>query len=229
MSENISIKNLAADDRPREKLVQHGRATLSNAEILALLIGSGSREKSAVQLCQEILNSVDNDINILAKKSIKDLMKFKGIGEAKAITIAGALELGRRRQSEDVIPNPKISSSKQAYLQLKYLFEDLQHEEFHILLLNRANTILKSVLISKGGLSGTVADGKLIFKHALEQSASGIILCHNHPSGNVKPSVADIDLTKKLKSFGNMINLPVMDHLIITDNNYFSFADENML
>jgi len=229
MSEYISIKNLAADDRPREKLVQHGRATLSNAEILAILIGSGTREKSAVQLCQEILNTVNNDINALAKKSIKDLMKFKGIGEAKAISIAGALELGRRRQSEDVILNPKISSSKQAYLKLKYLFEDLQHEEFHILLLNRANTVIKSVLISKGGLSGTIADGKLIFKHALEQSASAIILCHNHPSGNLKPSVADINLTKKLKSFGEMIDLPIIDHLIITDNNYFSFADENML
>ena len=229
MPEYISIKNLAIDDRPREKLMQHGRATLSNAEILAILIGSGTREKSAVQLCQEILNANNNDINMLAKKSIKDLMKFKGIGEAKAITIAGALELGRRRQSEDIIENPKISSSKQAYTQLKYLFEDLQHEEFHILLLNRANTVIKSVLISKGGLSGTVADGKLIFKHALEQSASGIILCHNHPSGNLKPSQADINLTKQLKSFGAMIDLPIIDHLIITDKNYFSFADESML
>lgn len=229
MSDYISIKNLAVDDRPREKLVQHGRATLSNAEILAILIGSGTRDKSAVQLCQEILNTTNNDINLLAKRSIKDLMKFKGIGEAKAISIAAALELGRRRQSEKGFEKLKINSSKQAYEQLKYLFEDLHHEEFHILLLSRANTIIKSVLISKGGFNGTVADGKLIFKHALEHSASSIILSHNHPSGNLKPSQADIDLTKKLKSFGNMIDLPIMDHLIITDNNYFSFADESML
>lgn len=229
MSEYISIKNLALDDRPREKLVQHGRATLSNAEILAILIGSGTREKSAVQLCQEILNKSDNDINILAKKSVGELMKFKGIGEAKAISIAAALELGRRRQSEETVVRPIINSSKHAYNAVKYIFEDLEHEEFHIILLNRANKIITTVLISKGGISGTVADGKLIFKKALETTASGLILCHNHPSGNLKPSKADIDLTHNLKQFGKMIDMPILDHIIITDSNYFSFADENML
>lgn len=229
MSDYISIKNLSISDRPREKLLQHGRATLSNAEIIAIIIGSGTREKSAIQLCQEILNTTNNDINILAKKSIAELMKFKGIGEAKAISIAAALELGRRRQSNDVNINPQIRSSKDAYLHIKYIFEDLEHEEFHILLLNRANKITNNILISKGGISGTVADGKLIFKKALENTASAIILCHNHPSGTLTPSKSDIDLTNKLVSFGKMIDLPILDHLIITDTNYFSFGDENML
>ena len=158
-----------------------------------------------------------------------ELMKFKGIGEAKAISISAALELGRRRQSEESTPLPVIGSSKNAYDTVKYLFEDLEHEEFHVLLLNRANKVIATVLISKGGLSGTVADGKLIFKKALETTASAIILCHNHPSGNLTPSKSDIDLTSKLIGFGKMIDMPILDHLIITDSNYFSFADENML
>jgi DNA repair protein RadC len=229
MSNYISIKNLAIADRPREKLLQHGRATLSDAEILAILIGSGTRDKSAVQLCQEILNTTENNINLLAKKSIGELMKFKGIGEAKAISIAAALELGRRRKSTSQTESTLLTSSKDAYHYVKYLFEDLEHEEFHILLLNRANKIIKNVLISKGGISGTVADGKLIFKKALEATASAVILCHNHPSGNLKPSKSDIDLTNKLLNFGKMIDMPILDHIIITDSNYFSFADENML
>jgi len=229
MSEYLSIKNLAIDDRPREKLVQHGRATLSNAEILAILIGSGTRDKSAIQLCQDILASAENDLNVLAKKNIADLMKFKGIGEAKAISIIAALELGRRRKPELSNSKPMISSSAQAYQYIKHYFEDLNHEEFHIILLNRANKILRSVQISKGGISGTIADGKLIFKNALENSASSLILVHNHPSGTLKPSQQDIDLTSKLFKFGKLIDLPVFDHLIITDTNYFSFADNSML
>lgn len=229
MDKHISIKNLSADDRPREKLMQHGYAALSNSEIIGILIGSGTRDKSAVQVCQDILNHVDGDLNKLAKLSVKDLQKFKGIGEAKAISIVAALELGRRRKNTEIAAKTSIKSSADAYNYLNHVFTDLHHEEFHILLLSRANAIKSSALISKGGLSGTVADGKLIFKKALEESASAIILCHNHPSGNLKPSQSDIQLTKKLKEFGNMIDLPVLDHLIFTDNDYFSFADEGLL
>ncbi|MDX1350483.1 MAG: DNA repair protein RadC [Putridiphycobacter sp.] len=229
MDKHISIKNLAADDRPREKLMQHGYTALSNSEILGILIGSGTKDKSAVQVCQDILNHVDGDLNKLAKLTVKDLQKFKGIGEAKAISIVAALELGRRRKSETIKAKPTVKSSKDAFQFLSHRFTDLNHEEFHIILLSRSNTIKNAALISKGGLSGTVADGKLIFKKALEESASAIILCHNHPSGNLKPSQADIQLTKKLKDFGAMIDLPVLDHIIFTDNNYFSFADEGLL
>ncbi len=225
----ISIKNLSEDDRPREKLLQNGRTSLSNAEILAILIGSGSREKTAIQLCQEILLDANNDINILAKKSVKDLMKYKGIGEAKAISIVAALELGRRRKNEKSSPNPKIDSSKSAYLYIKHLFEDLQHEEFYILVLSRSNEVKSHHLISKGGFDATIADGKLIFKIALENAASSLILCHNHPSGNLSPSKSDIELTNNLKKFGAFINLPILDHLIITDNDYYSFADHSMI
>jgi len=229
MTRHISIKNLSTDDRPREKLVSNGRSTLSNSEILAILIGSGARDKSAVELCREILDSVNNDLDVLARLSIRDLTKFRGIGEAKAVTIAAALELGRRRGVLIKSKKPIIKSSADAYQFLKFKFSDLEHEEFHILILSRSNQIKSSILISKGGLSGTVADGKLIFKKSLELSAAGIILCHNHPSGNRKPSQADIKLTKKLKEFGLMIDLPVLDHLIFTDNDYFSFADEGLL
>ena len=229
MSEYLSIKKLSKDDRPREKLLDKGRLSLSNAEIIAILIGSGTREKSAVQLCQEILKSVDNDLNRLAKLSIHDLMKFKGIGEAKAIAISAALELGRRRKTEEKKEVVSIRSSKDVYNQVRYLFEDLEHEEFHVLLLSRSNKIKSIELISKGGLSGTVADGKLIFKRALEQTASAIILCHNHPSGNLNPSEADKRLTKNLTDFGKYIDLPVLDHLIITDTAFFSFADEGLM
>ncbi len=229
MAKHISIKNLDIADRPREKLMQHGYSVLSNSEILGILIGSGTKDKSAVKLCQEILKSVGNDLNKLAKLSIKDLQKFNGIGEAKAIAIVAALELGRRRKSFDTKDNIIVKSSANAYTYINHIFKDLNHEEFHILLLSRSNKIKNSVLISKGGLSGTVADGKLIFKKALEESASAIILCHNHPSGNLKPSQADLKLTKKLKEFGTLIDLPILDHLIFTDNNYFSFADEGLI
>ena len=228
MSEFISIKQLAKDDRPREKLLTKGRAALSNAEILAILIGTGTREKSAIKVCQEILQSVDNDLSKLARLSVHDLTKFSGIGDAKAITIAAALELGRRRKSSGK-DDSAIKSSKDVYKSARHLFEDLDHEEFHVVLLSRSNKIKSIELISKGGFSGTVADGKLIFKSALQQSASAIILCHNHPSGNLQPSTSDVQLTKKLKEFGKFIELPVLDHLIFTDRSYFSFADEGML
>lgn len=229
MANYISIKNLAEDDRPREKLIQHGRTALSNAEILAILIGSGSRDKSAIQLCQEILLASNNDINQLAKKSISELTKFKGIGEAKAISIIAALELGRRRKKESSVVLPVINSSSIAYEFVKHIFEDLNHEEFHVIILNRANRILKSVLISKGGISQTTVDGKIIFKNALENNASALILCHNHPSGTLKPSQSDIDLTTKLVRFSKLIDITILDHLILTDTDYFSFADNNMI
>ncbi|MBN4072744.1 DNA repair protein RadC [Crocinitomix catalasitica] len=224
----ISIKQLAKDDRPREKLLENGRSALSNAEILAIIIGSGTRQKSAVVLCQEILQSVDNDLSKLARLTVHDLMKFKGVGEAKAVSITAALELGRRKRST-TRSETRIESSSDIYEQIKHRFEDLEHEEFYVVLLSRANKVKAIELISKGGLSGTVADGKLIFKAALEQAASGIILCHNHPSGNLKPSNADIQLTGRMKEFGAFIELPVLDHLIITDEGYFSFADEGMM
>ena len=229
MHKYISIKNLNAADRPREKLINHGYSVLSNSEILGILIGSGTKDKSAVQLCQEILGSVNNDLNKLAKLSIKDLQKFHGIGEAKAVTLVAALELGRRRKPNISKAKTVIKSSANAFTYMNHIFQDLGHEEFHILLLNRSNTIKSSALISKGGLNGTVADGKLIFKKALEESASAVILCHNHPSGNLKPSRADVELTKKLSGFGRMIDLPILDHIIFTDNDYFSFADEGLL
>lgn len=225
----LSIKNLSKDDRPREKLIAHGRSSLSNAEIIGILIGSGSTEKSAVQLSREVLLSVDNDLDRLARLTIHDLMKFKGIGMAKAVTIAAALELGRRKQNANRSDSIQIKSSSDIYNHLRERFLDLNHEEFYIVILNRANKVKSIELISKGGVSGTVVDGKIVFKKALEQIASAIILCHNHPSGNLKPSQSDIDLTKRMKSFGAMIDLPVLDHLIITDLGYYSFADEGLL
>lgn len=225
----LSLKNLSKDDQPREKLVEHGRASLSNAEILGILIGSGTTEKSAVQVCREILFSVENDLDRLARLTIHDLMKFRGIGQAKAVTIVAALELGRRKQNQIPSESQIIRCSKDIYLNVKDRFQDLLHEEFYIVLLDRANKVKSIELISKGGISGTVVDGKIVFKKALEQSASSIILCHNHPSGNLQPSRADLDLTKKIKAFGAFIDMPVLDHLIVTDTGYYSFADEGTL
>lgn len=229
MTTKLSIKNLAPDDRPREKMLGKGKDALSNAEILAIIIGSGSLEKSAVQLCQEILAYVDNDLNKLAKMSVSDLMQFKGIGEAKAISISASLELGRRRVPEDFDAAASIKGSKDVYEAIQTLFQDKEHEEFYAVLLSRANKIKSIELISKGGVSGTLADGKIIFKKALAMTASGIILCHNHPSGNLQPSQADIDLTKRLTEFGKFIDLQVLDHLIVTNESYLSFADEGLM
>jgi DNA repair protein RadC len=229
MSKYISIKNLSPDDQPREKLLEKGKSALSDAEIIAILIGSGSRSKSAVQLCQEILADVKGDLNALARLSVQDLMRYKGIGEAKAISIAAALELGRRRVPESFNKSEAIKSANDVFKLMKPYFADKEHEEFYALFLNRANKVKAVEPISIGGFSGTVADGKVIFKRALEKSASSMILCHNHPSGNLKPSKADINLTNNLKSFGKMIDMPVLDHLIFTDESYYSFADEGML
>ncbi|UKN01814.1 DNA repair protein RadC [Paracrocinitomix mangrovi] len=229
MSNYLSIKKLAADDRPREKLRDKGATSLSNAEIIAILIGSGNADESAVQLSQRLLSDVGNDLNKLARLSVKDLMKYKGIGEAKAITIAAALEMGRRRKPEQFDAEKSIKGAKDVYETVKHLFQDKEHEEFYAVLLSRANKIKSIEMISMGGVSGTVADGKIIYKKALENTASGIILCHNHPSGNLNPSQSDITLTKKLIEFGKFIDIMVLDHLIVTDAGYYSFADEGLM
>ncbi|MBI3133251.1 MAG: DNA repair protein RadC [Bacteroidetes bacterium] len=224
-----TIKKLARDDRPREKMLEKGAIALSDAEILAILIGSGTRDKSAVDLCREILKSVGNDLSRLARLTIHDLMKFKGVGEAKAVSIAAALELSRRKKTEAESVSSFVKSSKDAFNAILPLYEDLNHEEFHVIGLSRSNKIIGIDLVSKGGFNSTIADGKVIFKKALEKGASGIILAHNHPSGNLRPSDSDIDLTKKMKSFGCFIELPVLDHIIVADRNYFSFADNGMI
>ncbi|MEZ4935982.1 MAG: DNA repair protein RadC [Crocinitomicaceae bacterium] len=223
----FTIKSLAEDDRPREKMSLKGKQSLSDAELLAILINTGTKENSAIELAKKILNSYENDLNLLARASIKELTKCKGIGPAKAITIAAALELGRRK-SAFTSQKVKITSSKSLYDSFKHLFEDKVHEEFYIILLNRSNTVIKPVLISKGGLSSTIVDGKIIFKDVLENNASAFIMCHNHPSGNVQPSQSDIDLTKKINSFAKLIDLQVLDHIIFTDKEYFSFVDEGV-
>lgn len=231
MEENtsFSIKNWNEDDRPREKLLLKGRAALSDAELIAILIGSGSRNESAVSLSQRILASVSNNLNELGRLSIPELMEFKGIGEAKAICIAAAMELGRRRRAEEALERKKITSSSSVFEFVQPIIGELPHEEFWILYLNNSNKIIKSAQLSKGGITGTVVDVRLAFKEALQLGAVGIILAHNHPSGTLKPSQADIKLTKKLKTAGESLDIKVLDHLIITEKAYFSFADENML
>jgi DNA repair protein RadC len=227
--QNLGIKSWAEEDRPREKLMLKGRGALSDAELLGILIGSGIQKMTAVDLAKNILQSVANDLNELAKLGVKDLSKFKGIGEARAINIVSALELGRRRKETEVKVRPKITSSADAYQVIKPYLWDLPHEEFWIILLNRGNQVLRCQQISAGGVAGTVADPKIIFKAAIEHLASGMILCHNHPSGNLTPSQADKDLTRKMREAGKMLDLPVLDHLIFADKGYFSFADEGII
>jgi len=223
------ILSWAEEDRPREKLMLKGRAALSDAELIAILIGSGTRELSAVDLSKLILQSVGNNLNELAKLSINDLMKFKGVGDAKAISIAAALELGRRRKESDVLKKAKVTSSSDAYHAIRPYLMDLSHEQFWVLLLNRANEVIRPFQVSIGGVAGTVADPKIIFKSAIEYLASAIILVHNHPSGNLTPSQADKDLTKKVKEAGRLLDIPILDHLIFGDNGYYSFADQGIL
>ena len=223
------ILSWAEEDRPREKLLLKGKAALSDAELIGILLGSGTVSLSAVDLAKQILGSVDNNLTNLAKLSIKDLEKFKGIGEAKAITIVAALELGRRRKASELPQRQTITSSHDVFTLMQPHLLDLPHEEFWVVLLNRANVVMKKVQISVGGVAGTVADPKLIFKTALENLASSMILVHNHPSGNLKPSQADKDLTHKLKEAGRYLEIPILDHLIITETSYYSFADEGIL
>ncbi|MCG2418465.1 DNA repair protein RadC [Aequorivita sp. F47161] len=231
MEENnsFSIKNWNEDDRPREKMLLKGRIALSDAELIAILIGSGNRQESAVSLSQRILASVSNNLSELGRRSISELMEFKGIGEAKAICIAAAMELGRRRRTGEALERKKITSSNSVFEYVQPIIGELPHEEFWILYLNNSNKIIKSAQLSKGGITGTVVDVRLAFKEAIQLGAVGIILAHNHPSGTLKPSQADIHLTKKLKTAGDSLDIKVLDHLIITEKAYFSFADENML
>ena len=223
------IKSWAEEDRPREKLMTKGRSVLTEAELLGIIIGSGSRNESAVELSKRILLSTGNNLNELCKLTVQELMKFKGIGEAKAINIVAALELGRRRKDTETTKRDKIITSKDAFEIMKSLMIDLPHEEFWLLMLNRSNSVIKKELISRGGISGTVVDSRIIFKTAIYNLASSIIVCHNHPSGNTKPSDADIKITKNIKEAGKIMEIPLQDHLIITENGYFSFADEGIM
>lgn len=225
----LGILSWAEEDRPREKLLLKGKSSLSEAELLGILIGSGTRSLSAVDVCKLILQETGNDLNQLAKLTVKDLQKFKGIGEAKAISIVAALELGRRRKETPPVKRPKITSSQDAYDAIKPELWDQPHEEFWLLMLNRANQVIRKERSSAGGVAGTVTDPKIIFKAALQHLASSLILVHNHPSGNLKPSEADLKLTKKLKEAGTLLDIPVLDHLIFTDHGYYSFADEGIL
>jgi DNA repair protein RadC len=224
-----SIKLWAEDDRPREKLLLKGKSVLSDAELIAILLRSGDQRNSAVDLAKAILNSVSNNLIELSKCTVKELLSFRGIGEAKALSIIAALELGRRRRGAAIIKKEKIGSSHDVFEIFHSILEDCKYENFWILLLNRANKIINKVQISDGGMSGTIADPKRIFKISLEQNASSIILCHNHPSGNIKPSDADIKLTKKIRNAGDFLDIHVLDHIIIGEEKYFSFADESLI
>ena len=225
----FSIKNWSESDRPREKLLLKGKDNLSDAELLAILIGSGSRNESAVSLCKRILKDNANKINALAKLDVKQLMDYKGIGEAKAISIVAALELGRRRRGEEAVERPKINSSTSVFEVMQPILGDLPHEEFWVILLNNSNKIIHKFALSKGGITGTLVDLRLLFKNALAFGCVNLILVHNHPSGGLKPSEADIKITKRIKNGASTLDLKLLDHLIVTDKSYFSFADEGIL
>jgi DNA repair protein RadC len=226
---STSIKNWAVDDRPREKLLKKGAVVLSDSELLAILINNGNKEKSAVELAKEILKLGDNNLNELGKLSIKELQKIKGIGEAKAIIIAASLELGRRRHASLALEKTVIKTSSDIAQYLRATIKDFNYEVFAVLFLNKANKINHFEIISRGGLTGTVADPRIILKIALEQEATSIVLCHNHPSGNLKPSKADEELTQKIKNAARFLDILVMDHLIVSEEGFYSFADGGLL
>ena len=225
----LNIKSWAEEDRPREKLITRGRSALTDAELLGILIGTGIKNMTAIDLAKLILQSVNNDLNNLALLSVKDLSKFKGIGEAKAINIVAALELGRRRKDSEKSALIYLNASKSIYEFMKPYLLDLQHEEFWVLILSQGATLLKAEKISSGGVSGTIADPRIIFKLAIENLGSSIILVHNHPSGNLQPSQADLTLTKKIQEAGKFLDVYVREHLIFSNNGYFSFADKGIL
>ena len=230
MAENsfFPITNWSEDDKPREKLMLKGKSVLSDAELIAILIGSGSRNESAVDLSKRILASVDNNLNALGKVSLSQLIQFKGIGEAKAISIIAALELGRRRRGEDAVELKKVTSSKIIFEIMQPIIGELPHEEFWIIYLNNSNKVISKAQLSKGGITGTLVDVRIVFKTALEMGATGLILCHNHQSGTLIPSDADKQITKKLKLAGDSLEIKVLDHLIVTETSYFSFVDEGI-
>jgi DNA repair protein RadC len=227
----LSIKKWAEEDRPREKLLLKGSRHLTDAELLAILIRTGFKNHPVVDVAQQLLDNVGNDINKLGELSIPQIIKsVKGVGKDKAVTIAAALELGRRRKESSGNKSlKKITSSKDAYNYIYPSLADQQQEFFYIILLNRANVILSNHKISEGGMTGTVVDPKIIFKKVLEEGAISIVLVHNHPSGNLQPSQADIDLTKKIQEASKLLDISLLDHLIFTNNTYFSFADEGLL
>jgi len=225
----LSIKDWALEDRPREKLMYKGVKSLSSAELLAIIIGSGNQKQSAVELSKLILSHCDNDLNQLAKKSIHDLIKIRGIGEAKAIGIISALELGRRQKSFPAKQKQKITCSRDAFDLISPYVENIGHEEFWVVFLNRANKIVEIKNVSSGGITGTVFDVRLVFKDALLLEATNLILCHNHPSGNLQPSNADKDITSRTIEAGKLMNISVLDHIIIAEDQYFSFADESLI
>ena len=227
--ETFGIKTWAEADRPREKLALLGRQALSDSELLAILIRSGTREESALELARRILHNSGNDLASLARMTTGELARFKGMGTVKAATIVAALELGRRRRGEDSSLKSKISGSKDAATLLFGHLSDLPYEEFWLLLLDRANQVISRQNLSKGGVAGTVVDPKMIFKYAVDVLASGVILCHNHPSGSLKPSDADVRLTKKVKAAGELLDIIILDHIIIAGQNYYSFADEGLM
>jgi DNA repair protein RadC len=223
------IRDLAVEDRPREKSLRQGMSGLSNAELLALLIGTGTRRQSAIDLARLILQQAGNDLHLLGRLSRAELEKINGIGQAKAIRIQACFELARRRKATPPTVRPKIRCSQDAFRVLEGKLTDLQHEEFWILLLNRANQLIDPVRISQGGISGTVTDVRLILNAAVEKLASGMILAHNHPSGNLSPSEADIRITRKIKDAAQLLDISLLDHLILSDQGYLSLADDNQM
>jgi DNA repair protein RadC len=226
---NYSIKQWAKDDQPREKLLLKGAENLSNSELLAIIIHNGTKEKTAVDLAKDILKRGKDNLNELGKLNVKEMMKIKGIGEAKAITIAAALELGRRRQASTSLERAVIASSRDIAQYLQAILQDYRHEVFAVIFLNRANKIRHFEILSEGGITGTIADPRVILKKALEEDAVSIILCHNHPSGSLKPSRADEDLTTRIKEAARFFDIRVVDHIIVSENGYYSFADEGRL
>jgi DNA repair protein RadC len=226
---SLKITDWAVEDRPREKLIQKGISSLSDAELLGILISSGTKDKSAVDLGRELLSVVNNNLNSLGKLTIADLKKLHGIGTARAVTITAALELGRRRKLTEVPDILQIKCSKDVADIFQPLLSDLLHEEFWILFLNRSNKVIDRMKLSQGGISGTVTDVRIVMKKAIEYLASGIIVCHNHPSGNLNPSESDSKITQKIKEAGNLMDIQLLDHLIISDKDYYSFADNGVL
>jgi DNA repair protein RadC len=226
---SLKITDWAVEDRPRERLWNKGPSSLSDAELLAILIGSGTRNRSAVDLAHELLAMAGNSLGELGRLSAGEIRKIKGIGAARAVTLAAALELGRRRKLAEASENPQIRSSADVFNIFSPLMEDLTHEEFWILFLNRANRVTGRMKISQGGVSGTVTDVRIVMKKAIESLASGLVICHNHPSGNNSPSDSDIRITQKIKEAGALMDIQLLDHLIITGKDYYSFADNGAL
>ena len=226
---NLPIKEWALEDRPREKLMSKGISSLSSAELIAIIIGSGTRSDTAVELSKKLLNLVENNLNELGKLDLTGLRKVPGIGPAKAMAILACFELGKRRNTSSRLPEIKISASKDVFDLFQPFLGDLPYEEFWVLLLNRANRVIDKIKISQGGISGTIIDPRIILKNAVDKLASTIILCHNHPSGNLKPSDADIRITTKMKEASQLMDINLIDHIIVTGDAYFSFADEGMI